>query len=88
MMQVCQDHKHSRKKRNHLKDFPGGAVVKNPPAKARNTGDMGSMPGSRRALGRKWETTSVFLPGKFHGQRNLACYSLCGYKKSDMTEHA
>ena len=26
----------------HLQDFPGGAVVKNPPA---NAGDMGSSPG-------------------------------------------
>ena len=35
----------SKKKKNHfidLKDFPGGSVVKNPPA---NAGDMGSIPG-------------------------------------------
>ena len=24
---------------------------------------------------RKWQLTSVFLPGEFHGQRNLAGYS-------------
>ena len=41
-MQGCEDHKYSRKKRNHLQDFPGGTVVKNPPAKSRNTGDMAS----------------------------------------------
>ena len=41
-MQGCEDHKYSRKIRNHLEDFPGGAVVKNLPAKSRNTGDMGS----------------------------------------------
>ena len=46
---------------------------------------------------REWVPTPVFLPGEFHGQRNLACYgpwgqrSLVGYgpccsKKSDMTE--
>ena len=29
-----------------LKDFPGGAVVKNPPA---NAGDMGSSPGPGRS---------------------------------------
>jgi len=28
-----------------------------------------------------------FLPGKFHGQKNLAGYSPWGLKKSDMTEH-
>ena len=31
--------------------------------------------------------TLVFLPGKFHGQRSLAGYSLKGHKESDMTEH-
>ena len=29
--------------------FPGGAVVKNPPAKARDAGDAGSIPGSERS---------------------------------------
>ena len=31
--------------------FPGGAVVKNPPAKAEDVRDMGSIPGSGRSLG-------------------------------------
>ena len=30
--------------------FPGGAVVKNPSANARDTGDVGSIPGQRRSL--------------------------------------
>ena len=37
------------KKKNYfidLKDFPGGSVVKNPPA---NTGDVGSIPGYGRS---------------------------------------
>ena len=29
---------------------------------------------------RKWQPTPVFLPGKFHRQRNLAGYSLWGRK--------
>ena len=33
-----------------------------------------------------WEPTQVFLPGKFHGQRSLACYSPRGHKQSDTTE--
>ena len=37
---------------------------------------------------RKWQPTPVFLPGKSHGQRNLAGYSPWGRKESDMTEHA
>ena len=31
-------------------------------------------------------TTPVFLPGEFHGQKNLAGYSPWGCKESDMTE--
>ena len=34
---------------------------------------------------RKWQPTPVFLPGKFHGQRNLAGYSQWGRKELDMT---
>ena len=30
---------------------------------------------------RKWQPTPVYLPGKFHGQRNLAGYSPWGYKE-------
>ena len=37
---------------------------------------------------RKWQPTTVFLPGKFHGQRSLAGYSSWGFKESDTTEHA
>ena len=35
---------------------------------------------------RKWQPTPVFLPGKSHGQRSLAGYSLRGCKALDMTE--
>ena len=35
---------------------------------------------------RKWQPTPVFLPGKSHGQRSLAGYSLWGRKESDVTE--
>ena len=37
---------------------------------------------------RKCKPTPVFLPGKFHGQRNLVVYSAWGCKELDMTEHA
>ena len=47
-------------------------VVKNPPAKAGDRFD----PWVRRILWRrKWQSTVIFLPGKFHGQRSLAGYS-------------
>ena len=36
----------SREIKTYVQDFPGGAVVKNPPA---NAGDMGSSPGLGRS---------------------------------------
>ena len=35
---------------------------------------------------RAWQPTPLFLPGKFHAQRNLVAYSPWGHKESDMTE--
>ena len=55
---------------NYLRGFPGGTVGKE---SACNVGDAGSIPGSGRYLRRrKWQPILVFLPGKSHGQRNLA----------------
>ena len=39
-------------------------------------------------VGRKWQPTPVFLPGKFHEQKSLTGYSPWGCKKLDITEHA
>ena len=36
---------------------------------------------------RKWQPSSVLLPGESHGQRSLAGYSPRGRKESHMTEH-
>ena len=44
--------------------------------------------GQKDPLGRKWQPTPVFLPGKFHGQRSLASYSPWGRKESDTAEHS
>ena len=35
---------------------------------------------------RKWQLTTVLLPGKFHGWRSLVGYSPWGHKEADMTE--
>ena len=35
---------------------------------------------------REWQSTPVFLPGEFHGQRSLVAYGPGGHKESDMTE--
>ena len=52
-------------------------VVKNLPASAGDTRDMGFILGSVRKIpwSRKWQHSPVFLPGEFHGQRSLAGYS-------------
>ena len=64
--------------------FPGCAVVKNPPV---NAGDTGTISAFRKIpWSRKWQPTSVFLPGKLHGQRSLEGYSPRGHKLSDLTE--
>ena len=69
--------------------FPGGSVVKNLPANAGNAGDMGLIPGSGSSseVGRKWQPTLIFLPGKFHGQRSLVGYNPWGHKDLDVTDH-
>ena len=35
----------------------------------------------------EWQSTPVFLPGKFHGQGSLVGFSPWGRKELDMTEH-
>ena len=52
--------------------FPGGSLVKNPRASA---GHGSLIPGKR-----KWQPTTVFLPGKSHGPRSLGGYSPWGCK--------
>ena len=47
---------------------PGGSVIKNPPDNAEDTGVnawVGKSPWRRR-----WQSTLLFLLGKFYGQRN------------------
>ena len=62
--------------------------VKNPPADAEHTRDMGSIPVSGRspAGGQAWQPSPVFSSGEFHGQRSLAGYSPWGPKELDTIE--
>ena len=56
-----------------LMGFPGGSVKNLPP----DEGDVDSTPWVGKIhLGRKQESTPVFLPEKSLGQRNLVSYSL------------
>ena len=41
----------------------------------------------KRPWSRKWQLTSVFLPGNFHGQRSMVGYSPWSCKESDTTEN-
>ena len=51
-----------------------------------NAGDSGPWVGTISCR-REWLPIPVFLPGEFHGQRNLAGYSPWGCKELDTTEH-
>ena len=59
---------------------PGGSVVKNLPANARMR--VWSLV-QEDPLEEGMATIPVFLPGKLHGQRSLAGYSLWGCKRVD-----
>ena len=63
-------------------------MVKNPPANAGDTGDVGVDPWVEKSpWRRKWQPSPVFLPEKSHGQRSLVDLSLWFHKESDTTEH-
>ena len=62
--------------------FPGGSVLKNPPA---NAGDTGLIPGLGRSLEEEMATHSSILAWRIP-QRSLVGYSAWGCKKSDKTE--
>ena len=63
-------------------------MVKGPPANAGDTETWVPSLGLEGPWRREWQSTPVFLPGKFHGQRSLAGYSALGRKELDMTEEA
>ena len=59
-------------------------VVKNPPANEGVLRGAGSMV-RKIPWRRKWQPTSVFLPGKSHEERSLEDYSSWDHKESDTT---
>ena len=72
-----------------LMGFSGSSVVKRSACQCRRLRKHGFDPWVRKIpWSREWQLTAVFLPGEFHGQRNLACYTPWGHKEKDMTECA
>ena len=62
-------------------------MVKIPPAKTGDAGQAILISGFRKIpWRRKWQPTSVLLPGKSYGQRRLEAYNPWGHKELDMTE--
>ena len=73
---------------SHRTVFPSGTSGKESYCQCRRHKRHGFNPWvGKIPWSRKWQPTSVFLPGEFHGQRSLAGYSPWGHKESDMTEH-
>ena len=62
--------------------FPGGTVVKNPPAMQELLEMQVRSLGWEDLWNRKWQPTPVFLPRKSHGQRSQAVYSPWDHKES------
>ena len=68
--------------------FPGGASGKDSTCQRRRHKRRGFDPWvGKIPWSRKWQSTPVFLPGKFHGQRNLVRYSPWGCKRTDTARH-
>ena len=67
--------------------FPGGTSGKEPACQCRRHKRHGFYPGvGKSPWGRAWQPTPAFLPGKSHGQRSLAGYSLYSDIESNTTE--
>jgi len=67
--------------------FPVGSVIKNLPLSVCQCRRCGFDPWFNKIpWRRKWQPTSVFLPGKFHGWRSLVSYSPWGQRELDITE--
>ena len=68
--------------------FPGGASYKESACQWRRCKRLRFDPWvGKIPWRRKWQSTPVFLTGKFHRQRRLMGYSAWGLKELDTTEH-
>ena len=62
-------------------------LIKNLPANAEDTRDVGSIPGREDPWSRKWQPTPAFLPGNIDRWRILVGCRPWGCKELDTTEH-
>ena len=69
-----------------FKGFPGGTVVKNPPANAGDARDTGSIPGLGRSPGGGPGNPLQYSCLENSMDRGEVGYSLRGLRESDMTE--
>ena len=67
--------------------FPGGASGKEPTCQCRrHKGPMFNLWVRKIPLTMKWQSTPVFWPGEFHGQRSLPGYGPSYHKELDTSE--
>ena len=73
----------SKRRAPHVHGFPGGTVVKNPPANAADTRDAHLITGSGRSPREgNGNPLPIFLPRKSQGQRSLVGYGSMGSQKN------
>ena len=76
------------KQGNNIGRLPLWHSGKESTGNAGEAGDAGSIPWvGKIPWSRRWQPTSVFLPGKSHGHKSLVDSSPWGHKVSDTTEH-
>ena len=71
--------------------FPGGAVVKNPPANAGDTRDSGLIPGSENSPGERKDNSLQYSCLENFTDRGVwraTVHRAWGCKELDLTEHA
>ena len=66
--------------------FPGGSVVKNPPANEGDAGDTGSIPALGRSPGEGNGNPLQYFAWEIPWTESLVDYSPWGHKEQDMTE--
>ena len=87
LLVMCQLQLHSLDTSTLAMGFPGGTLLKNPPANARDTGDTGLIPGLGSSLGGgNSNTCQCSCLGNPMDKGVWGGYSTWGHKESDTTK--